>query len=201
MPPPEIMCPLKACVLRALCPQNLVCVMEEQEGACSPYKRDEGSWRWGKEKGQQGQRVWNSPLTNWSPRLGLWLYHVWHCQQEGRNQKPGQPFPHWDHSTTGRNKGLWSGHIPDGRCRAGQHCRGMTKDLCSWRGEDGGRKLAGGSGEMLQAPRSTPNGGCADLVPAKRQSRQYPQLLTISKGDGINNAIGVQERLQSNGSG
>lgn len=27
------------------------------------------------------------------------------------------------HQSTGMYKGLWSGHIPDGSCRAGQHCR------------------------------------------------------------------------------
>lgn len=128
MHPPESICPLKAYALGALSPPNLACIMEEQRGPCSPFRRDEGSWRWHKGKGQQSQHVWNSPLGNqWFRQAEATpCSHTgpsWHCQQEGRNQKPGQPLSHWDQSTTGMYKGLWSGHIPDGSCRAGQRCR------------------------------------------------------------------------------
>lgn len=89
MYPPESICPLRAYVLGALCPPNLACVMEEQEGACSPFRQDEGSWSWSKGKGQQGQHLWNSPLANRWLRLRLRTHYVYTQSPSGIASRRG----------------------------------------------------------------------------------------------------------------
>lgn len=164
---------------KSICPGSIKSskssmLIEEQGGPCSPFRRDEGSWRWHKGKGQESQHLWNSPLGNQWLRQAeatpcLYTGPFWHCQQEGSNQKPGQPLSHWDQSTSPLACTKASGVATSlmGAAELGSTA-GNNEGLMSWRREDGGRKLEGGWGRMLQAPSDTPNGCCADLVPTRR---------------------------------